>query len=132
MISAAPDESSSLKRLRQELLITRQYDRMSRPVKNHLTQTKVDMRITINDILELNTAHSMLVTDAWFHITWRDELLSWDPNDFQQLTQIHMSPNEIWKPDIVLINTADTDTLLYIFADSEIVVNSTGDVTWIT
>lgn len=121
-----------MKKLRQELLVTRQYDRMSRPVKNHLTQTKVDMRITINEFVELDTVKSTLVTDAWFHITWRDELLAWDPNDFQQLKQIHVNPNEIWKPDIVLINTADQDNLLNIFTDSEVLVNSTGDVTWIT
>lgn len=112
--------------------MTRQYDRMSRPVKNHLTQTKVDMRITINEFVELDTVNSLLVTDAWFHITWRDELLSWDPNDYQQLKQIHMNPNEIWKPDLVLINTANQDNLLNIFTDSEVLVNSTGDVTWIT
>lgn len=90
------------------------------------------MRITINEFVELDTVNSMLVTDAWFHITWRDELLSWDPNDYQQLKQIHMNPNEIWRPDIVLINTANQDNLLNIFADSEVLVNSTGDVTWIT
>lgn len=105
---------------------------MSRPVKNHLTQTKVDMRITINEFVELDTINSLLVTDAWFHITWRDELLGWDPNDYQQLKQIHMNPNEIWKPDLVLINTANQDNLLNIFTDSEVLVNSTGDVTWIT
>lgn len=105
---------------------------MSRPVKNHLTQTQVDMRITINEFVELDTVNSMLVTDAWFHITWRDELLVWDPNDYQQLKQIHMNPNEVWKPDIVLINTANQDNLLNIFTDSEVLVNSTGDVTWIT
>lgn len=105
---------------------------MSRPVKNHLTQTKVDMRITINEFVELDTVNSMLVTDAWFHISWRDELLTWDPNDFQQLKQIHMNPNEVWKPDIVLINTANQDNLLDIFTDSEVLVNNTGDVTWIT
>lgn len=128
----APDESFSLKKLRQELLVTRQYDRMSRPVKNHLTQTKVDMRITINEFVELDTVNSLLVTDAWFHITWKDELLTWDPNDYQQLKQIHMNPNEIWKPDLVLINTANQDNLLNIFTDSEVLVNSTGEVTWIT
>lgn len=90
------------------------------------------MRITINEFVELDTVNSLLVTDAWFHITWRDELLSWDPNDYQQLKQIHMNPNEIWKPDIVLINTANQDNLLNIFTDSEVLVNSTGDVTWIT
>lgn len=43
-----------------------------------------------------------------------------------------MNPNEIWRPDIVLINSADQQNLLNIFTDSELVVNSTGDVTWIT
>lgn len=132
LLVSGPDESFSLKKLRQELLLNRQYDRMSRPVKNHLTQTKVDMRITINEFVELDTVNSLLVTDAWFHISWRDELLSWEPNDYQQLKQIHMNPNEIWKPDIVLINTANQENLLNVFTDSEVLVNSTGDVTWIT
>lgn len=90
------------------------------------------MRITINEFVELDTINSMLVTDAWFHISWRDEFLAWDPNDYQQLKQIHMNPNEVWKPDIVLINTANQDNLIDIFTESEVLVNSTGDVTWIT
>ena len=90
------------------------------------------MRITVNEFVELDTSQATLVTDAWFHISWRDELLTWDPNDYQQLKQIHLSPNEIWKPDIVLINTAQQDNLLGQFADSELLVNSTGDVLWIT
>lgn len=90
------------------------------------------MRITINEILELDTVNSKLVTDAWFHLSWRDELLSWDPADYMQLKQIHLNPNEIWKPDIVLINSADQDNLIDLFVDSNVVVNSTGDVSWIT
>lgn len=121
-----------MKKLRQELLVTRQYDRMSRPVKNHLTQTKVDMKITINEFVHLDTASSILVTDAWFHISWRDEMLTWDPNDYQQIKQIHVATSEVWRPDIVLINTADHSSLLSLFTDSEILVNSTGDVQWIT
>lgn len=112
--------------------MVRQYDRFARPVKNHLTQTKVDMRITINEFVDLDTSYSMLITDAWFHISWKDEFLAWDPNDYQQLKQIHVNPAEIWKPDIVLINSADQENIVNVFSESDILVNSTGDVTWIT
>lgn len=129
---SVPDEGLYIKKLRLELLNQRQYDKWSRPVKNHATQTKVDMKVVVNEFVELDTVQSTLVTDAWFHISWKDEYLTWDPNDYGQLKQIHFGSHELWKPDIVLINTADQENMLGIFADSDIVVNSTGDVTWIT
>lgn len=127
-----PDESGAMRKLRQDLLVTRQYDKASRPVKNHNSQTKVDMRITINEFVDFDTAGNFLVTDAWFHVSWKDEFLSWDPSEYQNLKQVHFSANEIWKPDIVLINSAHQYNYLNLFTDSELIVTSGGEVLWIT
>ena len=35
---------------------------------------------------------------------WKDELLTWDPNDFGGLKIMRMPCERIWLPDIVLYN----------------------------
>jgi len=35
---------------------------------------------------------------------WKDELLTWDPNDFSGLKVLRMPCERIWLPDIVLYN----------------------------
>ncbi|ELU10159.1 hypothetical protein CAPTEDRAFT_93192, partial [Capitella teleta] len=58
---------------------------------------------------------------------WIDEYLTWDPASYGGLTTIKISPAGIWRPDIMLYNTATTD-------ESErsvlAVVTSEGLVTW--
>jgi len=47
---------------------------------------------------------SIMAVDSWMRIAWKDEHLSWDPVEYENLTQIHFSLEELWKPDIHLYN----------------------------
>lgn len=40
----------------------------------------------------------------FFWQEWKDELLTWDPNDFGGLKIMRMPCERIWLPDIVLYN----------------------------
>ncbi|KAK2144516.1 hypothetical protein LSH36_749g01013 [Paralvinella palmiformis] len=58
---------------------------------------------------------------------WRDEYLTWLPDQYDGIEAIRIEPNLIWIPDITLYNTADAE----VPARSALaVISSDGVVTW--
>ena len=45
-----------------------------------------------------------MTTNVWLDQEWWDELLTWDPAEYGNITQIRIPCDEIWLPDIVLYN----------------------------
>jgi nicotinic acetylcholine receptor len=35
---------------------------------------------------------------------WKDEYLTWDPEEFDGLSQIRLPANQVWTPDLVISN----------------------------
>ena len=60
---------------------------------------------------------------------WKDELLVWDPNEYDNQTRVVLSSKDIWTPDIVLFNSADVAYSTQ--RDNYLIdVRSDGTVTW--
>ena len=55
-------------------------------------------------ILFQDEKNQVMTTNVWLDQEWWDELLTWDPNDYGNITQIRIPCDEIWLPDIVLYN----------------------------
>ena len=101
------------------------YNREVRPVYNASDWVTIEVGITLTQIFDLDeknqVSHSqlehvqhgvcdrvflpqVLTTNIWLDQTWRDELLVWDPADFNNITSIEIPCDKIWLPDIVLYN----------------------------
>ena len=101
--------------------------------------------------LDLDERHSVLDIDSWMRFNWTDQYLSWDPQLHDNVTQIHLGSEEIWKPDIHLYDTmhamhahgdlycqsfytrynnADGSNMNH-FGDVYLLVYSTGNVLWV-
>ena len=48
--------------------------------------------------------NQVMTTNVWLDQEWRDELLTWDPEEFGGITMIRIPCDKIWLPDIVLYN----------------------------
>ena len=46
----------------------------------------------------------IIQVDAWLQISWTNDFLKWNSDEFGNLTMIHMEADEIWLPDILLYN----------------------------
>ncbi|CAH8662442.1 unnamed protein product [Heterobilharzia americana] len=60
---------------------------------------------------------------------WTDHILKWNPDNYSQIQEVRVPYKHIWTPDIVLYNYADER--LKEMRDAMIIVQHTGDLTWI-
>ena len=56
--------------------------------------------------IDIDEAESTMTVDAWIRMIWKDEHLSWDKKEFN-VSQLHFSDEELWRPDIQLYNKYD-------------------------
>ena len=88
-------------RLRRHVL--QGYDKDTHPVLDHGDTVQVDLGMAIIH-LDLDELRSVMTVDAWMRLSWVDQYLTWDPEDFGGLTQVHFGADELWRPDIFLYN----------------------------
>ena len=87
-------------------LMFRDYNSHARPTLHFEDPVTVYMSMTLTQIFELDEKNQVLITNAWTRYEWFDQYLRWRPQDFANLTSIRIPSNTIWKPDIVLYNSA--------------------------
>ncbi len=114
-------------RLRAHLL--EDYDLHAHPVKDHEDNVTVGIGMAIIHY-DVDEERSVFSLDAWMRMSWVDAKLVWDPADYDNLTQIHFGVGEIWRPDILLYNSADP-SLKHPYGDAHYVVSSDGSVLWV-
>ncbi|XP_066926734.1 neuronal acetylcholine receptor subunit alpha-2-like isoform X2 [Clytia hemisphaerica] len=87
------------------------YDRENRPVNRDREILNVTFWLALNQIVEVDTKGETMSIIAFLRQNWQDSYLSWDPNDFNNLTSTNISPDTVWVPDITLTNNAEYDEL---------------------
>ncbi|XP_071970383.1 5-hydroxytryptamine receptor 3A-like [Engystomops pustulosus] len=92
-------DDCSINNLIQNLTFPSQY---IRPVKNWTTTTTVDIGMTLYTIVKLDTSMQSLTTLVWFSMTWENEFVQWNPNQFCFINKIFMSSDTFWKPDLYI------------------------------
>ncbi|MCP9260160.1 hypothetical protein DINM_003342 [Dirofilaria immitis] len=80
------------------------YEKAVRPVKNASNTVIVMMGMTITNIFDMDEKNQVLTINVWLDQEWKDELLVWDPKEFDGIESIRVPCDLIWLPDIVLYN----------------------------
>ncbi|CAD5122885.1 DgyrCDS11285 [Dimorphilus gyrociliatus] len=98
-----------------------------RPVINDSTATIVELGLGLVQI-DLDEKNRVLTTSMWVKHKWQDEYLRWSPEDYGGLVKIRINPKFVWKPDIMLYNTA---AVKIDEREALMVVTHTGKVQWL-
>lgn len=77
--------------------------------------------------LELDEREQLMKSSVWVRYRWVDEYLKWDPDLFGGLNLITLPWDQVWVPDIVLVNTASTAVAE---RAADIMVSHEGFVFW--
>ncbi|CAG0885889.1 unnamed protein product [Darwinula stevensoni] len=130
-VQKSPDTDPRLRENDEKRLLDylmRGYDRDVRPVRNASRPIQIKLGITLTQIFDMDEKNQVLTTNVWLDQEWEDELMTWDPADFNNLTQIRLPCEKIWLPDIVLYNNADDYTRGYY--NSKAMIKHWGQVFW--
>jgi len=122
----AASDASEEKRLTKQLLDTYESSgRFGVPSINNAT-VEVDIRFGLNKIFTVDAEKQEMVTIGWLYTKWVDPLLKWDPALYDGISSIVVPLNQIWSPDIVLLNAVEPSVSMY--SDLSVLVKSTGEV----
>ena len=98
--------------------------------RSDLNPINVNITFYLMSLLRFDEIEETLVSVAWLSISWQDQFLVWSKNpDYQNITEIYLKESEIWKPDILSLNTVEGYQSLG-SGERLVVVDRDGIVTW--
>ncbi|XP_047437084.1 neuronal acetylcholine receptor subunit alpha-7a [Mugil cephalus] len=115
------------RRLYQDLM--KGYNPLERPVFNDSQALAVQFGLTLMQIMDVDEKNQVLTTNIWLRMYWNDYYLQWNTAEYPGVTDVRFPDHLIWKPDILLYNSADErfDAAVH----TNIVVNSSGNCTYL-
>uniref|UniRef100_A0A8C3AT62 Neuronal acetylcholine receptor subunit alpha-7 n=1 Tax=Cyclopterus lumpus TaxID=8103 RepID=A0A8C3AT62_CYCLU len=115
------------RRLYNDLMVD--YNPLERPVSNDSQTLTVNLGLSLMQIMDVDERNQVLTTNIWLQLFWDDNYLQWNPSDYPGVTNVRFPDHLIWKPDILLYNSADErfDATFH----TNILVNSSGSCYYI-
>ncbi|PAV84159.1 hypothetical protein WR25_17164 [Diploscapter pachys] len=89
------------------------YDKKAKPMWDPNKPINVSFSMVLYQILVLNEPQQYILLNSWIIERWYDEFLYWDPEDYENITELRLPFDAIWLPDTTLYNSLvmkDDDT----------------------
>ncbi|XP_058482531.1 neuronal acetylcholine receptor subunit alpha-10-like isoform X2 [Solea solea] len=104
------------------------YTNALRPVEDTDHIINVTLQITLSQIIDMDERNQILTTYLWVRQVWMDAYLTWRKEDYDGLDTIRIPSSYVWRPDIVLYNSADDEFSSSM--ETNIVLRNDGQVMW--
>nr|XP_014284144.1 neuronal acetylcholine receptor subunit alpha-7 isoform X3 [Halyomorpha halys] len=95
------------KKLLNDLLSMDRYNTLERPVANESEPLEVRFGLTLQQIIDVDEKNQILTTNAWLNLEWNDYNLRWNESEYGGVKDLRITPNKIWRPDVLMYNSAD-------------------------
>ncbi|GMS87662.1 hypothetical protein PENTCL1PPCAC_9837, partial [Pristionchus entomophagus] len=92
-------------------LLSRGYDKSTRPAIVETDTTVLNISVNSFSLYQMDQAKEIVEFSAEFLLTWFDPFMAWNRSEFN-VTWIKMKEIYIWKPDILVSTSIQTDFLL--------------------
>ncbi|KAM9728684.1 LOW QUALITY PROTEIN: neuronal acetylcholine receptor subunit alpha-10-like [Menidia menidia] len=117
-------------RFAQKLLgdLLSNYSSALRPVEDTQLLLNVTLQITLSQIIDMDERNQILTTYLWIRQVWMDAYLSWRKEDYDGLDTLRIPSRLVWRPDIVLYNSADDQFSSSM--ETNVVLRHDGQVMW--
>lgn len=93
------------KRLLNDLLDT--YNVLERPVGNESEPLVLSFGLTLMQIIDVDEKNQLLITNLWLKLEWNDVNMRWNVSDYGGVRDLRIPPHRLWKPDVLMYNSAD-------------------------
>ncbi|XP_027844786.2 acetylcholine receptor subunit alpha-like [Aphis gossypii] len=92
-------------------------------------QKVLNVVITNNfKFIHLDVMTSTLTLQGISTFEWTDNSINWNPQNYKNISKLHLSNFELWQPELVLHNAIDPAMSMY--SESKISVDNNGLVMW--
>ncbi len=98
-------------------------------MEDHTKPVTVSLGLAVIHV-DLDERSSILTVDAWMRMSWTDPGLKWDPAIFDNVQKMHFGDNTLWKPDILLYNSANEADVDH-YGNTHFLVDQDGLVLWV-
>ncbi|XP_071953254.1 neuronal acetylcholine receptor subunit alpha-10-like [Antedon mediterranea] len=85
------------------------YSKDVRPVQNYAKTIHLEMSLTVVQLVDMDELNQIMTTNVWFNKKWTDYFLTWNPEEFDNITTTVIDSSLIWLPDITMYNNANED-----------------------
>ena len=87
---------NSLSELFLKIFIEKDYSNSVRPTLNATSRlTRIETELKLLQI-DLDEKYQELISTAWIEMTWFDSRLTWNPDDYDGITEITVDVDRIW------------------------------------
>uniref|UniRef100_A0A673MXI4 Cholinergic receptor, nicotinic, epsilon n=1 Tax=Sinocyclocheilus rhinocerous TaxID=307959 RepID=A0A673MXI4_9TELE len=86
------------------------YSKNIRPARHPDEKVKVQVKLTLTNLISLNEKEETLTTNVWIEIQWHDYRLAWNTSEYHGIDLIRVPYNTVWLPDIYIFHF-----ILYIY-----------------
>ncbi|XP_024876097.1 neuronal acetylcholine receptor subunit alpha-7-like isoform X1 [Temnothorax curvispinosus] len=93
------------KRLLNDLLDA--YNVLERPVSNESDPLVLSFGLTLMQIIDVDEKNQLLITNLWLKLEWNDVNMRWNVSDYGGVRDLRIPPHRLWKPDVLMYNSAD-------------------------
>ncbi|OQV20252.1 Neuronal acetylcholine receptor subunit alpha-10 [Hypsibius exemplaris] len=107
------------------------YNKAVRPSRNYSEVLTVTLGVALTQIISLDERNQILTSNCWLSQIWIDDKLSWNPEDFANITSLLIPVEQIFRPDILLYNNADSE-YYHKMISTNAIIQHTGNVTWLS
>ncbi|EFP10636.1 CRE-LGC-12 protein [Caenorhabditis remanei] len=83
------------------------YYKFTRPVRNHSNVLSVTVQPQIYNLVEVNAKNEQIKLLLWFPQGWKDDYLTWNPDEWGGIEKIIIPKSLIWIPDGYIFNTVE-------------------------
>ncbi|KAK5858153.1 hypothetical protein PBY51_002317 [Eleginops maclovinus] len=104
------------------------YTNALRPVEDTDHIINVTLQITLSQIIDMDERNQILTTYLWVRQVWNDAYLTWKKEDYDGLDTIRIPSSYVWRPDIVLYNSADDEFSSSM--ETNVVIRHDGHIMW--
>ncbi|KAM9320881.1 neuronal acetylcholine receptor subunit alpha-10 [Gastrophryne carolinensis] len=104
------------------------YSNALRPVEDMDKAMNVTLQVTLSQIIDMDERNQILMAYLWIRQVWFDAYLRWNKDDYDGLDTIRIPSSYVWRPDIVLYNSADDQFTGSM--ETNVVIRYDGQIMW--
>ena len=110
----------------EQMLIDKLISNYNKNLRPPQGTVQIKFSLNLNQIINLIEKDQIILINAFIDHEWVDKRLSWDPNDYGNLSLIRISGEKVWTPDTFVYTTADQSGFLLPQTGAYFVINHEG------